>query len=267
MVRTLIDTTAGLVIHEAEGPLSLGEIEDELRATLANPAYRPGMKTVWDLRGASIASLTDDAVRSLIEFNLVRKERRGGGRAAIVTAQDDDHRVAQMFQIYAEALPWETMVFRRLDDALPWLNGSSERRAVDVMLSDDSGAESPFGRAFIDPDRGLEWRASIGLDVDGRFCPVFRLGGVRLWGDEEITVDVDLVSEVLLRDCWWGSRREVWYNGERWWVRWEGQESEETWTWFESDSGAARVIKAQYPFPYSSDSDLAGALDTAVWIE
>ena len=172
-----------------------------------------------------------------------------------------------MFQAYAEALPWETMVFGRLDDALPWLHGSSERREVGVMLRDDSGREPMFGRVFIDPDRGLEWRASIGLDVDGRFCPVFRLGGVRLWGSDEITVDIDLISAVLLRQCWWGSRREVWYNGERWWVRWEGRASEETWTWFESDSGAARVIKDRYLFPYVSDSELVQALDMAEWVE
>jgi len=267
MVRTLIDTSAGLVIHEAEGPLSLDEIESEVQATLANPAFRPGMKTVWDLRDASIATLSEDAVRSLIEFNLVRKEQRGGGRAAIVASQDADFGIARMFQAYAEALPWETMVFRGLDDALPWLQGSTSHREAYAVPGDESDPEPMYGRVFVDPDRGLEWRASIGLDLDGRFCPVYRRRGIRLWGSEEITVDIDRISEDQLRAYWRGSRREFWYDRERWWVQWEVRPGQETWTWFESDSGARRVIKERYPFPYVGESDLADAVEMAEWVE
>ena len=81
---------------------------------------------------------------------------------------------------------------------------------VDAVQSHASEAEPVCGQVFIDPDRGLEWRASVGLSVDGRFCPVFGRRGVRLWGSEEITVDIDRVSEDLLRKCWRGSRRGVW---------------------------------------------------------
>ncbi len=267
MVRTLIDIGAGLVIHEAEGPLSLDEIQSELQATLANPAFSPGMKTVWDLRGASIAALTERAVRSLVDFNLVRKEQRGGGRAAIVASQDVDYGVARMFQAYAEELPWETMVFRGLDDALPWLHGITEHRQADVIRGRESDAEPMCGRVCVDPDRGLEWRAAVGLDFDGRFCPVYTRLGIRLWGSEEVTVDIERISEVQLREHWRSGRREFWYDRERWWVRWEDRPSQETWTWFESAAGARRAIKDQYPFPYVSESELADALEMAEWVE
>lgn len=267
MVRTLIDTTAGLVIHEAEGALSLYEIEDEIQATLDNPAFSPGMRTVWDLRTASIAGLTDDQVRSLIEFNLWRKELRGCGRAAIVATQDVDYAVARRFQTWAAALPWETMVFRDLDEAMPWLQGSTERRRAGGKWSDDSGAEPKSGRVFVDPDRGLEWSASVSLDVEGRFCPVFAREGIRLWCTREVAVDIGLVSEDLLRASWRASRRELWYGRERWWVRWEVRGGEETWTWLESDAGEKRLIKTQYPFPYASEPELLETLESAQSVE
>ncbi len=129
------------------------------------------------------------------------------------------------------------------------------------------GEEPGIGRVFLDPDRGLEWSASVGLDIEGRFCPVFGRNGIRLWGSREITVDIDLASEDLLRECWRGSRRAIWDGRERWWIRWEVRGEEGSWTWFESDAGAKRVIKEQYPFPYAGESELAGALETAQCVE
>ena len=38
-------------------------------------------------------------------------------------------------------------------------------------------------------------------------------------------------------------------------------------TWFESDAGAKRVLKEQYPFPYAGVSELADALETAQCVE
>ncbi|KPJ95853.1 MAG: hypothetical protein AMS18_02095 [Gemmatimonas sp. SG8_17] len=124
MVKTSFDLSAGLVTHIAEGELSLEEIESEFAATILNPAFRSGLAVLWDLRAASLASLSTRGIETLVKFNYDRKDARGGGRAAIVVSQDLDYGIARVFQVYGEDLPWETMVFRDFEEANAWVRGS-----------------------------------------------------------------------------------------------------------------------------------------------
>jgi hypothetical protein len=121
---TLFDLSAGIVTHIAQGELSLEEIESEFAARLLNPAFRPGLGVLWDLRGASLTGLTTRQIETLVEFNHERKDARGGGRAAIVVSQNLDYGIARVFQVYAEDLPWETMVFQDLEEATTWVRSS-----------------------------------------------------------------------------------------------------------------------------------------------
>ena len=118
-------------------------------------------------------------------------------------------------------------------------------------------------RIFVDPDRGATWQVSSAIHADGRFRPVLKNGAVSMWAEEELTSDVDAPSEEQLRKMWRTSQREVRYKKQRWWVRWEERPDQQTWTWFEAESGQKRVVKAQIMFPFISGSDLCRALESA----
>jgi hypothetical protein len=123
--------------------------------------------------------------------------------------------------------------------------------------------EPKCDRVFVDPNRGTAWRVAIGVDLEGRFLPVFRREGVQLWGREEPETGINMLSETSLRGLWGASHREIWCNDERWRVRWQERPNQETWTRFESALGARRVIKERYPFPFVSGLELVDALRRA----
>ncbi len=122
MVKTLIDSAAGLVIHTTTGDMSVEEIETAIEARLESPEFRPGMKVLWDFRGAAISSLTTQGVQDLLAFNIQKAGARGGGKSAMVASEDAAYGIARMFEAYAQDLPWHTMVFRDLGSAMQWLN-------------------------------------------------------------------------------------------------------------------------------------------------
>lgn len=124
MVTTQIDSRAGVVSHRASGELSLREIRETFQATVRDPAFRSGMRVLWDLREATLTSLDEAGIRSLLELNSRYQEERGAGRSAIVVSRDVDYGIARMFQTYAEDLPWETRVYRDHAEAVAWITGA-----------------------------------------------------------------------------------------------------------------------------------------------
>jgi hypothetical protein len=82
------------------------------------------MTVLWDVRDATIVHLSTDDLQALARFSHELRSVRGGGRAAILVSRDADFGVARMFQAYADAFPWETMVFRDLVETIEWLGAS-----------------------------------------------------------------------------------------------------------------------------------------------
>jgi hypothetical protein len=123
VVTTHVDEAAGFATHTATGDLTLDEIGEAFEALLEDPAFKPGLPVLWDLREASITSLSNLEIQQLLKLNAKRKDARGSGRAAILVSKEVDYGIARMFQVYAEELPWETMVFRDFSQAEPWVTG------------------------------------------------------------------------------------------------------------------------------------------------
>ena len=117
-------------------------------------------------------------------------------------------------------------------------------------------------RIFVDPDRGDKWRVSKAIHIDGRLCLAFKSEAVWMWAEQELTSEIDAISDAQLHEMW-RSRREIRYKKERWWVWWEERPDLQTWTWFESESGKKGVVKAQIMFPFHTGPELADVLSEA----
>ena len=84
-----------------------------------------------------------------------------------------------------------------------------------------------------------------------------------MWAEEELTSEVEALSDEQLQRMWRTSRRDITHKKQRWWVRWEEQPDRQRWTWFEAESGERYAIPAWYPFPFASEADLSDALENA----
>jgi hypothetical protein len=97
------------------------EIKGAFRAALENARFQRGMKVLWDVRDATIVQLSTEDLIELARFSRKLQTVRGTGKAAILVSGEVDFGVARMFQAYADALPWETMVSRDLKEVMEWL--------------------------------------------------------------------------------------------------------------------------------------------------
>jgi hypothetical protein len=124
MIDTNVDSSAGLVTHVATGDVSVDEIEVAFEAALGNQSFRPGMSVLWNMCDATVSSMSKADVERLVRFNMKYKEKRGGGRSAIVVSRNVDFGIARMFQLHGDELPWQTRVFTLPEAAIRWLTAS-----------------------------------------------------------------------------------------------------------------------------------------------
>jgi len=117
-VVTHIDPEARLRKHAISGPLTVQVLQDALTDVYADQAYDPTMAALWDLREATI-DLSPDEVRKIADFVA---PRWGGGRAAIVVANEHAFGMARMYELLlSEQARGDVMVFRSIADAAAWL--------------------------------------------------------------------------------------------------------------------------------------------------
>ncbi len=98
------------------------------------------------------------------------------------------------------------------------------------------------------------------MDPSGDLHFVFARDAIRLHPPEGSLATTEDLSVEKLRQLFLTSHREIWHEHEVWHVSWKERENQETCTWFESASGARRCIKAQWPFPFVSEAELADAM-------
>ena len=90
---------------------------------LRDPAFRPGMSVLWDLRNANLARVfpTEDAWRFADALEKRLEQRGTGYRMAIVANSDLEFGIARQYEAVTERLPFTSRVFRDYDDAWRWL--------------------------------------------------------------------------------------------------------------------------------------------------
>jgi hypothetical protein len=112
-----VDLAASVVLTTATGALTDQDVLRHKQALLDDPAVRPDMAELSDVRGVSALEVTPEGIRMFTAFD--RSAGEDSGRLAIVASKDFAFGTARMYQMRG---PEDRVgVFRCIDEARAWL--------------------------------------------------------------------------------------------------------------------------------------------------
>jgi hypothetical protein len=117
-ITVQIDCALDLTTFICGGKLVFEEIIDQMKRLYQGIDFFPTKKNIWDIRNASISSLTLD---QLYHIASVFKFVVEGGKTAIVAPQDINYDILKIFEAEAADIARDFIVFRQMDDAISWL--------------------------------------------------------------------------------------------------------------------------------------------------
>ncbi len=109
-----------ITIIKAVGPLIQNEIISILEDLYT---HSPTKFIIWDLVEASAKYLTSKHIHQIADFVAQYKDKRAGGKTALVASGDLEFGISRMMNILGEIkeVDFEVMVFRNLSDAANWI--------------------------------------------------------------------------------------------------------------------------------------------------
>jgi len=112
-----------LVISVLTGAITVRDFLDATVELNIHPEHLDGMKELWDLRTASLESLTGNDI--MLATNSLRRFSTSTSRTtAFVVSSDLNYGMISMWNAYADmVLPKERRIFRDYEDAREWILG------------------------------------------------------------------------------------------------------------------------------------------------
>lgn len=110
----------GYCLVVIRGPLEPSGIESGVARLVADPAFRPGLSTVFDLSLTELGHLTPQSISSIHGVNARYATRRGEARVALIAPDDLRYGVARMIEALGTSENLRMQVFRTFDDAIAW---------------------------------------------------------------------------------------------------------------------------------------------------
>ena len=113
--------------HNLAVLVHVGRIPDEeflafYKSLYESDALHPSMNLLVDLREADSAPRSSGVLRQLAEFmQTTYTDTTTRPKVAVVAPKDLSFGLANMYGVFAEAVPWEFVAFRAMDAALAWL--------------------------------------------------------------------------------------------------------------------------------------------------
>jgi hypothetical protein len=118
-VKVSIDRGKGLITRTVRDEVTIEEIVKSLEETLDDPRFRPGMKSLTDLRQLSHRWTSDDVTR-IVQLVVDNQARLAGGRAAVVVSRTVSYGMIRMLQSRVDGV-YQIQVFYDMDEAKQWL--------------------------------------------------------------------------------------------------------------------------------------------------
>ena len=113
----IIDLPRSLVLSRGWGVLTDGELLAHVRALTVDPRFVGNFHQLADLRDVADVEVSSSTIREMARLN----PYGDGSRRAVVVTSDVLFGMARMYQILRDEPSDELEVFRKLDDALRWL--------------------------------------------------------------------------------------------------------------------------------------------------
>ena len=112
-----IDLARSLVLSRGWGEVTDRELLAHVRALTADPRFARNFHQLADLRDVTGVQVTAATIKEMARLNPFG----AGARRALVVTSDVVFGMARMYQILRDESPDEFEIFRKLDDALLWL--------------------------------------------------------------------------------------------------------------------------------------------------
>jgi len=109
------------VYARATGVLTLVDNISAFLALSVDPRFEAGFSQLCDFRDVTEARLGESEIREFVAVEQGRLDLLSGARIALVAPEAFAFGLARMWEILADRMPFETHVFRSLDEALAWL--------------------------------------------------------------------------------------------------------------------------------------------------
>lgn len=115
------DSFQDLTTFVCYGDLSFYEIVVAMKCFYEGIDALPTKKLLWDLRYASIASLSVDQISNIASLSIEYEDMMKGGKIALVASTDIDFGLARIYEAHTAGLHRNLMVFRTYEEATEWI--------------------------------------------------------------------------------------------------------------------------------------------------
>lgn len=116
-----VDESRDLTVYTA-----VGEVNGDDFVRAIETFYQGAItkNVLWDVGGADLRRVEPGEIKGIAKIPRQHFEERRGGKTAIVVASDLAFGLTRMYEIQTnvDEQPFETNVFRSLDDAYSWLD-------------------------------------------------------------------------------------------------------------------------------------------------
>lgn len=111
-----------LVLFEINGEFTLAAYLEAMNEFQQSEHFRPGIHAIWDFRKLTGASIRDEDLRTIAEYQKKIASTRGPSwKAALVVASDLSYGLSKVFEAYSDTAPNQVMVFRNMKEAEAWI--------------------------------------------------------------------------------------------------------------------------------------------------
>lgn len=109
-----------------------GKVPDEeflirYKSLFEGDMFAPTMNLLIDLRQTDSSQRSPEGLRRFAEF--AKSKFAGAGtrpKIAVVAPTDLSFGLARMYEVFADSIPWDFVVFRAVDTALAWLRAPQD---------------------------------------------------------------------------------------------------------------------------------------------
>jgi hypothetical protein len=107
--------------HVVRGSIDFDELVSFLRDVYSSKDQQK-MHSLWDLRDADFTSVSEEGIRTLMEFVSTRWGTDGRERAAVVVSQDLGYEQSRLYQLMMDGATSSAVeVFRNINAAESWI--------------------------------------------------------------------------------------------------------------------------------------------------
>jgi hypothetical protein len=111
-----------LVLARGSGVITGAEVIRHLVTLAADARYKAPMKKLVDYRTIDSIRITSEEAYSIARMKVKLASTFAGERCAFVSPKDDSYGSSRVHQALVDGIGLTTEVFRRIEDALKWLD-------------------------------------------------------------------------------------------------------------------------------------------------